>query len=299
MSVVEPAAALEEDEGRLHRRSSPLVRLMRDRAAAVALAGFGTAILLAVLAPVLAPHDPYDNSLGPLLPPVWIEGGQAHALLGTDGQGRDILSRLLYGLRVTLLMGLASVVIGGGIGMVLGLVSAFYRRLDPFLMRLADVLLSFPAILFGLAVAAIFGPGITAIVIALSIATVPDVARVTRSAAVVVMAQEYMEAGRAVGLSDATLIRRYLLRNCISSIFVFMTLRFGQVILIGAALSFLGLGARPPTAELGMMASQGRDFLFFAPHVATIPSLGIFLVVLCANVVGDALRDVLDPRQST
>ncbi|MEM9784585.1 MAG: ABC transporter permease, partial [Pseudomonadota bacterium] len=154
------------------------------------------------------------------------------------------------------------------------------------------------AILFGLAVAAIFGPGVTAIVIALSIATVPDVARVTRSAAVVIMAQEYMEAGRAIGLSDGTLIRRYLLRNCISSIFVFMTLRFGQVILIGAALSFLGLGARPPTAELGMMASQGRDFLFFAPHVATIPSLAIFVVVLCANLLGDALRDVLDPRQT-
>ncbi|MGF1554505.1 MAG: ABC transporter permease [Paracoccaceae bacterium] len=250
------------------------------------------------LAPWLAPHDPYDNSLGPLLPPAWVEGGQPRALLGTDGQGRDILSRLLHGLGLTLLMGLASVAIGGGIGMALGLAAAFYRRLDPFLMRLADVLLSFPAILFGLAVAAIFGPGVTAIVVALSIATVPDVARVTRSAAVVVMAQEFMEAGRAVGLSDATLIRRYLLRNCLSPIFVFLTLRFGQVILIGAALSFLGLGARPPTAELGMMASQGRDFLFFAPHVATIPSLAIFVVVLCANLVGDALRDVLDPRQT-
>ncbi|MEM7530484.1 MAG: ABC transporter permease [Pseudomonadota bacterium] len=289
-------AAAEEDET-LARRTPPLRRLLRDRAAAAALILLAGSVIAAILAPVLAPHDPYDNSIGPLLPPFWFEGGSTNALLGTDGQGRDILSRLLYGLRLTLVMGLASVAIGGGIGMLLGLISAFYRALDPFVMRLADILLSFPAILFGLAVAAIFGPGVTAIIIALSIATVPDVARVTRSAAVVVMAQEYMEAGRAIGLSDGTLIRRYLLRNCISSIFVFMTLRFGQVILIGAALSFLGLGARPPTAELGMMASQGRDFLFFAPHVATIPSLGIFVVVLCANIVGDALRDVLDPRQ--
>jgi ABC-type dipeptide/oligopeptide/nickel transport system permease subunit len=193
-------------------------------------------------------------------------------------------------------MGLVSVAVGGGIGLAMGLAAAYYRRIDPYLMRLADVLLSFPAILLGLAIAAVFGPGVVSIVIALSIATIPDVARITRGAAVVVMGQDYMEAGRAVGLSDWTLIRRYLAMNCISSVFVFLTLRFGQVILIGAALSFLGLGARPPAAELGMMASQGRDALFFAPHISTLPSLMIVLIVLCANVMGDALRDVLDPR---
>ncbi|MEM9811480.1 MAG: ABC transporter permease [Pseudomonadota bacterium] len=278
-------------------RASVWRRLARDRVTVVALAILVLTVAAAILAPWLAPHDPFDNALGPIRPPVWVEGGTWTAILGTDGQGRDILSRILYGTRLTLLMGLASIAVGGGIGMVLGLFAAYYRALDPIVMRLADILLSFPAILFGLAVAAIFGPGATAIIIALSIATVPDVARVTRSAAVVVMAQDYMEAGRAIGHSDGVLIRRYLLRNCISSIFVFMTLRFGQVILIGAALSFLGLGARPPTPELGMMAAQGRDFLFFAPHVATIPSLGIFVIVLCANLVGDALRDALDPRQ--
>ena len=130
----------------------------------------------------------------------------------------------------------------------------------------------------------------------MSIAAIPDVARITRSTALVVMRQEYMEAGRAIGLSDRTLIVRYLGLNCIGSIFVFLTLRFGQVILIGAALSFLGLGARPPLAELGMMAAQGRDALFFAAHIATIPSLAIFVTVLCVNMLGDALRDTLDPR---
>jgi ABC-type dipeptide/oligopeptide/nickel transport system permease subunit len=163
-------------------------------------------------------------------------------------------------------------------------------------MRIVDVLLSFPAILFGLALAAVLGPGLMPIIVALSIATVPDVARVTRSSALVVMSQEYMEAGRAIGLSDRTLIVRYLGLNCIGSVFVFLTLRFGQVILIGAALSFLGLGARPPLAELGMMAAQGRDALLFAPHIATIPCLAIFVIVLCANMLGDALRDALDPR---
>ena len=250
----------------------------------------------AIFAPLIAPFDPFDTAGRPLLPPSWAEGSDPRFWLGTDGQGRDILSRLLYGARLTLLMGLLSVGIGGMLGMTLGLVAAYFRRLDPYLMRLVDVLLSFPAILLGLAVAAIFGPGALAIVVALSVATIPDVARVTRGAAVVVMGQDYMESGRAIGLSDRTLIVRYLALNCISTVFVFLTLRFGQVILIGAALSFLGLGARPPTAELGMMAAQGRDFLFFAPHVATVPSMAIFAIVLCANVLGDALRDVLDPR---
>lgn len=274
-------------------------RLLRRRAAFVALLVLTAITVGAIAAPLLAPYDPFATAGRPLLPPVWAETGDWAFLLGTDGQGRDILSRLLWGARLTLLMGLLSVAIGGLLGMAFGLLAAFFRVADPYLMRLVDVLLSFPAILLGLAVAAIFGPGLFAIVVALSIATIPDVARVTRGAAVVVMGQDYMEAGRAIGLPNRVLILRYLALNCVSTVFVFLTLRFGQVILIGAALSFLGLGARPPTAELGMMAAQGRDFLFFAPHVATLPSLGIFLIVLCANIVGDALRDVLDPRLRT
>jgi len=163
-------------------------------------------------------------------------------------------------------------------------------------MRFADVMLSFPAILLGLALVAIFGPGALPVIIALSIATVPDSARIARSIALSVMQQEYIEAGRAIGLSDTAVFTRYLVRNSISAIMIFMSLRFGQIILIGAALSFLGLGARPPAAELGMMASQGRDFILFAPHIAFIPSLTIFIIVLAANITGDALRDVLDPR---
>ena len=181
----------------------------------------------------------------------------------------------------------------------MGLLAAFRPWLDPWVMRLVDVMLSFPAILLGLALVAVLGPGAGPVIIALAVATVPDCARIARSIAVSVMKQEYIEAGRAVGLSDTALFVRYLVRNSISSIMIFLSLRFGQVILIGAALSFLGLGARPPTAELGMMAAQGRDFLLFAPHIAVIPSVLIFLIVLTANILGDALRDVLDPRLRT
>lgn len=290
-------ATLPAAPAKSRRIASPMLRrILRDRLALAAAILLGLICLAAILAPWLAPFDPYNTTRRPFVPPRWSEGSLPQYWLGTDGQGRDMLSRLLYGTRLTLVMGLASVIVGGGIGALFGLLSAYYRRIDPYVMRFADILLSFPAILLGLALAAVVGPGLTAIVIALSIATIPDVARISRSAAIVVMGQDYMEAGRAVGLSDRTLIWRYLALNCLSSVFVFLTLRFGQIILIGAALSFLGLGVRPPEAELGMMASLGRDALFFAPHIAMLPSLMIVMIVLCANVLGDALRDLLDPR---
>lgn len=271
-------------------------RLLRDRPAFTAAVLLVAVAMLALLAPVLATHDPYETTPRPFLPPFWAQGSVPDHLLGTDGQGRDMLSRLLFGTQTTLVMGLLAVAIGGGVGILFGLFAAYYRRLDGVLMRIADVLLSFPAILLGLAFAAVLGPGSLAVVVALSIASIPDVARITRSAAVVVMSHDYMEAGRSIGLPDRALIWRYLALNCLSSVFVFLTLRFGQIILIGAALSFLGMGARPPAAELGMIAAQGRDALFFAPHIATLPSVTIVIIVLAANVLGDALRDTLDPR---
>lgn len=277
-------------------RPGLLARLARDGTVILAGGSLGLIALAALLAPLIAPYDPYQTGYQPFLPPVFMDGGSSEYLLGTDQQGRDLLSRLLYGTQATVATGLLGVILGGGGGVVLGIIAAYFSRLDPPIMRLVDVLLSFPAILFGLAIAAVIGPGIVPIIIALSIATVPDVARVTRSTALVVMGQEYMEAGRAIGLPDRQLIVRYLGLNCIGSVFVFLTLRFGQVILIGAALSFLGLGARPPLAELGMMAALGRDALMFAPHIAVIPCLAIFVIVLCANMLGDALRDALDPR---
>ncbi|WP_291298560.1 ABC transporter permease [Elioraea sp.] len=273
------------------KRAGILRRLATEPGAAIALAFVLLTIFAAVFAPWLAGVDPYETNLRATMRP---PGGEY--LLGTDAQGRDLVVRCLYGLRATLLMGVISLVIGGGIGIAIGFAAAFYRRIDGLLMRLMDVLLSFPAILFGLAIAAIFGPGLVAVVIAMSVATVPLMARIVRGAALVVMRLDYIEAARAVGMNDGRLIWRHLAPNCLSPIFVFATLRFGQVILLGSALSFLGLGAQPPSAELGAMAAEGRNFLFFAPHIAVVPSVLIFMVVLAFNVLGDALRDALDPR---
>jgi ABC-type dipeptide/oligopeptide/nickel transport system permease subunit len=286
MSAATPNTALPPK-----RRSGLLARLMRDRVALVAALVLGLMVLAALLAPWVAPYDPYFTDLSkPMQPP------DSEHWLGTDNTGRDMLSRVLYGTRNTLMMGLAGVLIGGALGALLGILAAFYKRIDPWIMRIIDIMLAFPAILIGLAVAAILGSGLSAVVFALVVSTVPDVARVARGAAVGVMGQEFIEAGRAVGVSNRTLIWRYLALNCISTIAVFLTLRFGQVILVGSSLGFLGMGAQPPVAELGMMAAQGRDFLFMAPHIATVPSLAIFAIVLAANLLGDAVRDVLDPR---
>jgi ABC-type dipeptide/oligopeptide/nickel transport system permease subunit len=275
-------------------RAGVLRRLARDHVAAMAGLVLIGIVLAALFAPWIAPYDPYFTDHTKVM-----RAPDAEHWFGTDNTGRDIFSRVLYGTRNTLMLGLVGAIVGGFIGGALGILAAYYRWLDGWIMRLVDIMLAFPAILIGLAVAAIFGAGLTAVVIALVVATVPDVARVARGAAIGVMGQEFMEAGRAVGVSDRELIWRYLTLNCISTIFVFLTLRFGQIILIGAALGFLGMGAQPPTAELGMMAAQGRDFLFMAPHIATIPSCAIFVIVLAANLLGDAFRDVLDPRLQT
>ncbi|EDP63267.1 oligopeptide ABC transporter permease [alpha proteobacterium BAL199] len=266
-------------------------KLSRDKAAMLAAVFLVVVVALGVLAPWITPYDPYDNNLRNMLKPP-----SAAFWLGNDGLGRDMVSRLLFGIRTTLTMGIIAVAAGGSIGAVLGLLAAYFRRLEGPIMRVVDVLLSFPSILFGLAIAAVLGAGTFSITIALTVAAVPAIARITRAAALVVMQQEYISACRAIGMSDGRIIFRHLLPNCASTIFVYLTLQLGQTILLGAALSFIGLGAQPPTAELGTMAADGRNFLFFAPHVSTIPSFAIFLIVLAFNVLGDALRDVLDPR---
>jgi peptide/nickel transport system permease protein len=294
VEALEHGLAAEAPEGGWLAHAGVLRRLARDRVAAAAASALVIIVLGAIFAPWIAPYDPYFTDLTKVMQPP-----SAQHWFGTDNTGRDILSRVLYGTRNTLVLGLVGVIVGGAIGGLLGIFAAYYRRLGGWIMRLVDIMLAFPAILIGLAMAAIFGAGLSAVIIALVVATVPDVARVARGAAVGVMGQEFMEAGRAVGVSDSALIWRYLTLNCISTIFVFLTLRFGQIILIGSVLGFLGMGAQPPTAELGMMAAQGRDFLFMAPHIATIPSCAIFVIVLCANLLGDAFRDVLDPRLQT
>lgn len=270
-------------------------RILGDPVAALAAAFLLAIVLAALLAPWIAPTDPYASNLRFRLCPI---GGARcpQMLLGADQQGRDMVSRLLFGLRATLMLGFTAVAIGGGIGATLGLLAAYYRRLDAPLMRLVDVLLSFPPILFGLAIAAVIGTGLNGLIVALCITAIPSIARISRGAAQQVMQQEYMEAGRAAGNRDFKMLWHYLAANTWPVILIYMTLQLGQAILLGAALSFLGLGAQPPTAELGSMAADGRKFLQIAPHVSTVPCALIFLLVLAFNVLGDALRDALDPQ---
>lgn len=278
-----------------HRASSQFRRRLRGDYVAIASFTVLAAMAIgAVFAPWLAPYDPLAIEMTRVMQ----SPGNAH-WFGTDGQGRDIFSRVLFGLRLTAMMGFCAIAVGGAIGTSIGLLAAFYPRLDGALMRLMDVLLSFPAILFGLAVAAIIGAGTLSVIIALAISTVPLTARIARGAALTVIAQDYIAAGRVIGLTDGGLLLRYILPNCLSTIVVFLTLRLGQAILLAASLGFLGLGTQPPTPELGTMAAQGVNFFFFAPHVTIIPSLVIFALVLATNILGDFLRDLLDPRLRT
>ena len=264
---------------------------LRDGMTLAAIAFLILVLVAATIGPAIVPFDPYQTNLrARMLPPGWPH------VLGTDEQGRDMLSRIVVGLRLTLGMGLASLAIGAGAGILLGILAAYYRRIDGLIMRAMDLLLSFPAVLLGLVVVSLIGTGPLGIIIALGVASIPPIARIARSTATTVVLQDYVTAARVVGLSDGAILLRYVARNCISSITVYLTLRLGQVILLAAALSFLGLGAQAPSAELGTMASQGRSFLLMAPHVSLAPSLTIFLIVMAINVVGDALRDYLDPR---
>ena len=254
-------------------------------------------VLLALLAPWIAPHDPYVTAMRvSRKPPMWMSDEGVTYWLGTDVQGRDMLSRVLYGLRATLMISLLAVFLGSGLGAIMGVLAAYYGKARGPIMRVADILLSFPAILFGLSLSALMGPGLGSLIIALSVSAIPGMIRVSYSAALGVTKLDYMEAGRSIGFSDSYLITRYLLPNCSSMLLIYTTLQLGHTILLASLLSFLGLGPLPPFAELGSMAADGRKFLEVFPHISTIPTLTIFVVVLVINLLGDSLRDAFDPR---
>ena len=262
----------------------------------VAMGALGFVILLvlvALFAPLLVPYDPenffdYDRLN---------DGPSWQHWLGVDPLGRDIFSRILVGSRISLTAGFLSVAVGGAIGTVLGLLAGYYEGWwDRIVMRISDVLFAFPGILLALGVVAILGSSMINVVIAVAVFSVPAFARLVRGNTLVLKQMTYVEAVRSIGASDWTIIMRHILPGTLSSIVVYFTMRLGTSIITAASLSFLGMGAQPPTAELGMMAAQGRDFLFMAPHISTIPSLAIFVIVLAANLLGDAVRDVLDPR---
>lgn len=255
-------------------------------------------VLLAIFAPVIAPYSPstlHGEALR--LPPFWAADGSTQFLLGTDDVGRDTLSRLIYGARISLGVGLAVVLLSLLAGVVLGLLAGFYGgKTDQVISRSIDILMALPSILLAIVVVAILGPGLSNTVVAVAVVAVPAVARLVRASVMAEKNKQYVMAAKTFGASQIRLMFGEILPNCMAPLIVQGTLGFSEGILNAAALGFLGLGAQPPTPEWGTMLSDSRAFIESSPWMVTLPGLCILIVVLAFNLFGDGLRDALDPR---
>ena len=273
-------------------------RMSRDGVVLVGLAVIGLSAALAALAPALAPDDPTRNDLlARLTPPVWVDGGSWAHPLGTDTLGRDVVSRLLYGARVSLSVGFAAVILAGTLGVALGLVAGYYGgRLDDALMRLGDVQLAFPALVLAIAVLAVVGSGLGNVVLVLGVTGWVTYARIARGETLSLRHREFVEGARALGARDTAILWRHVLPNVLPSITVVATFSVARTIIAEASLSFLGLGIPPPAPSWGAMLDEGRNYLTTGWWLALFPGLAILALVLGINVVGDWLRDTLDPR---
>lgn len=250
-------------------------------------------VLAAVFAPFVAPEDPAVQNLARQgLPP-----GTAGTLLGADQLGRDVLSRLIYGARIALQVGLISIAIALVIGTAIGTVAGYFGGwLDDVVMRAMDVLLAFPYLLLAIAIVAALGPGVANTIIAITVWLTPTYARLSRSVVLTVRRNAYVEAARAIGASHPGIMLRHVLPNILTPLLVQTTLDFARAIMMEAGLSFLGYGVQPPIPSWGSMIAEGRNELLISPHIATAPGIAIVITVLCLNLVGDALREALDPR---
>ncbi len=270
-------------------------RLRRQHAAMLGLFIIASLALLGIFAPFLTPYDPVKQDLTHvLLPP-----SRFH-LLGTDHLGRDILARILYGTRLSLFIGFLAVGLGLLVGVPLGIISGYYGGwLDIVIQRFVDVMLAFPSFLLALSLVSLLGVGLTNVILAVGVSTIPSFIRLTRGSVLVIREQTYIEAAKAVGAHDTTILFKHILPNTLTPVIVQATLGLGVAILMASGLGFLGLGVQPPTPEWGAMLGEGRNYIFSAPHVATFPGLTIFLAVLGFNLLGDGLRDALDPYLKT
>ncbi|MFZ1469898.1 MAG: ABC transporter permease [Paracoccaceae bacterium] len=271
------------------------LRIRRNRLAMAGGLVVTALIFVALLAPVLAPHDPFVQNLARrLLPP-----GTSGNILGTDDFGRDILSRILYGSRITLYIVTLVAVTAPALGLLVGTVAGYFGGwVDAVLMRLTDIFLAFPRLILALALVAVLGPGIENAVLAIALTAWPPYARVARAETLTVRNSDYIAAVQLQGASSARIIAGHVVPMCLPSVIIRVTLDMAGVILIAAGLGFLGLGVQPPLPEWGLMISSGRKFLFEQWWVATMPGLAIFIVSLGFNLLGDGLRDVLDPRSA-
>ncbi|EEG10571.1 ABC transporter permease subunit [Pseudogulbenkiania ferrooxidans] len=254
--------------------------------------------LSALLAPWLAPYNPIEQYRDAILaPPVWMDGGSSRFLFGTDELGRDLLSRLIHGARLSLLIGLTSVVMAMVPGVILGLIAAFFPKvLGSLIMRLMDIMMALPALLLAVAIVAILGPGLINTMIAIAIVALPAYVRLTRASAMTELNRDYVTASRVAGAGLVRLMFVCVLPNCMAPLIVHATMSFSSAILEAAALGFLGLGVQPPTPEWGTMLASARDYIERAWWVVTLPGLTILLSVLAINLMGDGLRDALDPK---
>jgi len=255
-------------------------------------------IVTTVFAPVIAPYDPLAVDIRHRLsPPAWMEHGTVEHVLGTDQVGRDLLARMIYGGRVSLLVGVAAVVISATIGVLLGLGAGYFGgNTDWTIMTVINVMLTFPFVLLALAVIAVLGPGLANMILVLGVAGWPIYARVVRAETLAIREREFVLAGRALGMSHARLVFRQILPNLVSVIVVIATLQVAQVIILESFLSFLGLGIQPPTPAWGNMLGEGRLYMLNSWWIATFPGLAIFVTTLVINLMGNALRDWLDPH---
>jgi len=269
-----------------------------NKGAVVGLALIIAFVIIAILAPLLAPYDPtllQDNALR--LPPIWAEAGTWSYPLGTDDVGRDILSRLIHGARISMGIGFAVVILSLSMGLFLGIFAGYYGgKVDRLIMRFIDIVMAFPSILLAITVVSVMGPGISNAIIAVAIVAVPNFTRIVRASVMAERKKQYVMASKTFGASDLRIMFNEILPNCLAPLIVQATLGFSDGILNAAALGFLGLGAQPPTPEWGTMLADSRPFIESSPWMVTLPGLCILFSVLGFNLFGDGLRDALDPR---
>ncbi len=269
-----------------------LCHLRRNRLAMAGLAVLAVFLLCALLAPVLTPYSPTTTNFARVL-----EAPSREHLLGTDELGRDVFARILYGSRISLAIGVISVGIGMLIGVPAGALSGFYGgKFDLFTQRIIDIMIAFPGILLAIVVVTVLGVGVENVMIATGIASIPIYTRLVRGSVLSVKKQGYVAAARALGIGNFRIIVRHVLPNCLGPIIVQSTFQFATAILWAAGLGFLGLGAQPPTPEWGAMLSKGREYIRVAHHLTTYPGLAILLMILGFNLLGDGLRDAMDPK---
>nr|WP_235615603.1 nickel transporter permease [Brevibacillus reuszeri] len=291
--------ALQQDESKAEQtyasRSQWKLMLGRFKKNKRALYGFWMVILcllVAVLAKWIAPYDPIEQNME-----IMLEGPSWSHPFGTDEFGRDILSRIIHGTQISLMTGFVGVLIAVVIGVALGTISGYFGGLaDSLIMRIMDIFMAFPSFLLALAIVSVLGPGMVNVMIAIGIFSVPTFARLSRSSVIAIKDKEYIEAVKAMGGSHFHIIVKHVIPNSIAPIIVLSTMRIATAIITAAGLSFLGMGAQPPTPEWGAMLSTGREYLRVAPHVSTMPGLAIMFLVLGFNMLGDGLRDALDPK---